>query len=140
VAVDVFDPMVLPCRVRVPAVVTPHASAPLADALDVAWRPAPDGATLDVRLTRPDRFIGLGDETALAALPLPAGPVPAGRLVVYGAMPVWLHLAYSRWLRRVQPDAAVGAWDARLGAAVPVTEPHAGNGVWKWESPPEDAG
>ena len=138
--VDVFDPKVLPGWVRVPAVVAGQASSPLADALDVAWRPAPDGATLDVRLTRPDRFIGLGDEASLAALPLPVGPVPGGRLVVYGAVPVWLRMAYSRWLRGARPDAAIGAWDARLRAAVPVTEPHAGYGVWTWEGPSQDAG
>jgi hypothetical protein len=134
-ALDVFDPKVLPGFVSVPAQTrAAPAEAPLARALDVCWRPSPAGATLDVRVNQPDRFIGIGDEAALANLPLPAESLPAGRLVVYGALPIWLHLAYSRWLRAAAPAAAIGLWDASLRAAVPVR----GGGetqVWPWESP-----
>lgn len=78
-----------------------------------------------MEITTEDRFLPLGSALDLARAPVPEGEEPAGPLVASGARPVWLHLAYSRWLRSVAPAAGdaisarpIGHWDAATGRAV----------------------
>lgn len=107
-------------RIRVPRTQEDGAPGPLAQDIEVWWQRHEHGATLNVRTRQ--GLIGHWDE--LARLPKPADPEPPG-LLVLSVYPNWLHLACSRWLRRVAPGAAIGAWDAGLAGAVILTGPSA---------------
>jgi hypothetical protein len=121
--VEVFDPKVPGGIVRIGAVEPGEADLELAASLDVSWRGDPyggDEATLDLVARTADRFLPPPASGAVVAVPLPAGTAPSGPLVVSGAVPIWLHLAYSRLLRSLPGTRSVGVWDARRRAAMVV--------------------
>jgi hypothetical protein len=122
-----FDPKLAWNLVAIPIGLASEEESELGRCLAVRWnrRPGRPGATLDIRITTEDRFLPLPSALDLARAPLPEGPPPAGPLVVYGALPIWLHLAYSRWLRAEYPDRPLGHWDASTGRAVFVYGPRA---------------
>jgi hypothetical protein len=73
---------------------------------------------LEIRITTPDRFLPLPRPDELAALPLPREDAPPGLVIVSGAAPIWLHLAYSRWLRTLPGERTIAVEDARTGSAI----------------------
>jgi len=114
--VGVFDPKLPGAQIVIPAS-RPSAASPLAGKVEAEWRDASatGPATLDLRVATPDRML---DPPKLDHLPPPPGPPPRGDVVVSGAVPIWLHLAYTRWLRTVEGVHRIGAWDARTRAPV----------------------
>lgn len=133
-----FDPKLAWNLVEIPRTLAPEAGSELDRRLSVHWRPGPGGAgaTLEVEITTPDRFLPLPSALDLARAPIPDPPPdetpPPGPWVVSGAFPIWLHLAYSRWLRnRATPPESptsprpIGHWDAATGRAVLVHGPGA---------------
>jgi len=115
--VQVFDPKLRPSLVTIPAERDPAPADPgstLARALSVRWSPWEEGvgAVLDVVITSGDRFLPPESIHDLHRTPFPSGPVPAGTLVVSGAVPIWLALTYSRLLRQRAPGRPIGQWDA----------------------------
>ncbi|MGH2628568.1 MAG: CRISPR-associated protein Csx3 [Anaerolineales bacterium] len=123
--VEVFDPKLPSGLVEIPRTLTGVADPNLERSLEVAWRSSDRAAVgaLALRIVTPDRFLRLPRPGDLAAVPLPAGEPPPGPLVVSGAAPIWLHLTYSRWLRRLTQERAIGVWDARMKSAVFVSGP-----------------
>ncbi|KAB2965153.1 MAG: hypothetical protein F9K16_02585 [Thermoanaerobaculia bacterium] len=122
IAVYAFDPKVEHPLIRIPqTLVASESPAPTLD-LRARWIASPlgDGASLFVDLTRPDRLLPPGSEQDLARLPIPATAVPpVGPLVVSGRVPIWVHLAYSRWLRlQTNGERSIGIWDAGSEQAV----------------------
>jgi CRISPR-associated protein (Cas_csx3) len=137
----VFDPKVAGGLVEVPARLA-SADSGLAAALSVAWLRASgrsDGATLDLRVTTPDRFLRPAHLAALSRAPRPAGEPSPGPRVVSGAAPIWLHLTYSRWLRSLGVVHPIGHWDAGLSGAVIVAGP-GGPAFFPWELAPVPEG
>ncbi len=114
-AVAVFDPKVAGGRVVIPRRPRLGPGSPLAPELAVSWQREGEVGVLDLRITTVDCML---PRPALGLLPRPAGTVPAGDLVASGAVPIWLHLAYSRWLRTLGGQRALGVWDARRGGPV----------------------
>lgn len=129
-----FDPKLAWSLVEVPVALAPAPASDLARSLAVRWRPHPGGrgGALDVEITTPDRFLALASALELARAPVPVGPPPEGPLVLYGSLPIWLALAYSRWLRTAWPDRPLGHWDAGTGQAVFVHGPGAPRAE-RWE-------
>jgi hypothetical protein len=126
-AVEVYDPKAPHGLVAVPASLAGQAPDQAAKALSTRWAEAPDGvgAALELEITTPDRFLPAGFVQHLPALPRPDGPPPPGPVMVSGAGPIWLHLAYSRWLRSLPGDRPIGHVDAGTGCAIQVTGPGA---------------
>lgn len=124
-AVDVFDPKAPLGLVPVPANLTGDAPPELASCLSARWRGGPGDActVLEIEITSPDRFLPPSLVAHLPALPRPEGEPPAGPIVVSGAGPIWLHLAYSRWLRSLPGPRSIGLVDARTKSAVFVAGP-----------------
>lgn len=123
--VEVFDPKVPGGWMRIPVARSGEADRDLAGSLEAVWHPRAEGAggTLDLVATTRDRFLVLSGPEALGVLPLPAGDPPPGPLVVSGGVPIWLHLAYARWLRTLSGERALGVWDARRRSAILVHGP-----------------
>ena len=86
------------------------------DALRLEWQESarPGFCKLEISISTPDNFLPGWVSAELASLPLPqgAGP-PSPKVVVSGALPIWLHMAYSRWLRSLPGVETIGVWDAR---------------------------
>lgn len=124
-AVTVFDPKVPAGLVPVPDALASSPDPDLARDVGARWRTLNDGegGALDLRITTPDRFLRLTRPQALRGLPRPQGEPPPGPLVAFGPGPIWLHLAYSRWLRSLPGERAVGHWDARNRSAVLISGP-----------------
>ncbi len=125
-----FDPKLAWNLVEIPAGLAPEEGSELGRRLAVRWTPRPDspgrpGAALNVRITTDDRFLPLSSALDLVHAPVPEEPPPSGPLVVSGALPIWLHLAYSRWLRAAAPGRLLGHWDAGTKQAVFVHGPGA---------------
>ena len=105
--------------VRIPAVRGQQQQQPgrfPADALRVEWRESarPGFCRLEIAIATPDKFLpGWVSRELDSGLPLPAGPAPCAKVVVSGPVPIWLHMAYSRWLRSVPGVETIGVWDAR---------------------------
>lgn len=121
VAVDVFDPKISCGIVRVPSRLAQD-QAPL-PGIRARWRPVGEGLLLDVALTAEDRFLGPEVSQEPHRLPVPEGPPGAGPIGVFGAAPIWVHLAYSRWLRQRVKERSIGLWDAGTRSMVFVTGP-----------------
>ncbi len=130
--VVVFDPKTPSGLVTVPGTLSGEVSQEVAGCLSARWRCRPGGrsAVLELELTAPDHFLPPDLTVHLPALPRPEGHPPAGPVVVSGAGPIWLHLAYSRWLRSFDPKRTIGHVDARsesaifvAGTAAPRAEP-----------------
>jgi hypothetical protein len=122
--VEVFDPKTDDGRLLVPAQIVAPGNG-IAAGLDVSWE---EGAGLTFLCLQPSREDRLMDVEALASDPRfpvpPAAPAGAGRpLVVSGAVPIWVHLAYARWLRQAWPGRQLGHWDANSQGAFLVTGP-----------------
>lgn len=124
-AVEVFDPKAPSGLVPVPERLAGEVPAEVARCLSVRWSAGPeDGcAVLEIEITSPDRFLPPSVFAHLPALPRPAGEPTPGPVVVSGAGPIWLHLAYSRWLRSLPGERGIGLVDARTRSAVFVTGP-----------------
>ncbi len=114
----VFDPKVDGARIEVPPEIGSGAAAPSRD-LDVRWHEGHGFTFLRLEPTRDDKFVDVEALAAECSFALPAGPPPGGitPLVVSGAAPIWVHLAYSRWLRQNWPRRQVGHWDASFKGA-----------------------
>lgn len=129
VAVEVFDPKTPAGVVRLPILQSQGGGGGrvAAESLSARWAAPRDGVgvLLDLRISTPDRWLPPEFTRHLPFLPLPEGPPPVGPIVVSGAAPVWLHLAYSRWLRSLSGARPLGHWDARSESAVFVTGPGA---------------
>lgn len=125
IAVEVFDPKTPTGLVPIPRTLNGPSTQAAAECLDVRWaaQRSGKGSLLDLEITTPDRFLPLDFVRHLPSLPLPQEPPPPGPIVVSGAGPIWLHLAYSRWLRSLPGLRPLGVWDARSEAAVFVTGP-----------------
>ena len=112
-AVRMQDPKIEGGWVSIPPVTTrPFPETPLR----AEWRDSqrPGFCTLEFSITTPDKFLPASASRQLAGLPLPADPTPpCPRVVVSGAGPIWLHMAYSRWLRSLPSVETIGVWDAR---------------------------
>jgi energy-coupling factor transporter ATP-binding protein EcfA2 len=133
VRIEAFDPKQAAGWVAVPSV---PAGASI-DSLSARWVRRPDGASLLLTLTRADRFLPSGVAMHPERLPWPESPVPSGLLVTDGAVPTWVHLAYSRWLRNLAPGADLACWDGSLRGAVVVHGPRRGTLVdWPTASVP----
>lgn len=125
VAVEVFDPKVPSGLVPIPSLFNCAAGPALDGKVAASWSGRRDGcAVLEISITTPDRFLPFSAAQALSSIPLPDGEPPQGPVIVSGAAPIWLHLAYHRWLRSLpNPRAMPGprplaAWDARSRRAV----------------------
>jgi len=111
----VFDPKVS-ALLEIPAAPVPDAGSPLVQAIDVALAPPgpeTEGTALRLRIATKDKALWPSDFQHLAAAPPLPEPLPPGPLWVDGPAPIWLHLAYSRWLRARGGDRLIGVWDAR---------------------------
>ncbi len=119
--VRVFDPK-RPSAVEIPASLNASAGGnPWTGLVELRWQwigPTTEDATLDLWLTAGDRLLPAGIENELDRVPLPEADRRPERIVVSGAVPVWLHLALSRALRIRYPGVRIGAWDQRLQQAV----------------------
>jgi len=125
--IEIFDPKVPAGLVEVPMRLGDQTEPSLAALVAARWRAAPGGgAALELAITSGDHFIPPSAMLSVASLPLPAGDPPPGRIVADGPPPIWLHLAYSRWLRSL-PGAprSLGVFDARTRQAIFVTGPGA---------------
>lgn len=127
-----FDPKLAWNLVEIPAALAPNPSSELGWSLAVRWRRHPEGRglALDVEILTPDRFLPLASALDLARAPVPNEPPeePPGTpapLVLYGSLPIWLALTYSRWLRSTFPGRPLAHWDAGTGRAVFVHGPGA---------------
>ena len=118
--IQIFDPKIPGALIEIPKEVRTGSSSNLAPNVVARWlgEEEPGAATLDVRILSRDRFLQNPSPDLIAVLPQVAGKVPRGGVVVSGAIPFWLHLAYSRWLRSADPERLIGAWDARLQRAI----------------------
>lgn len=123
-AVRVFEPKLEKGWVEISA--PSGAPGPLADYLDVRWEARESqGVTLDVGLKKGDRLLPVGTELLVDGLPVPEeAPPMLGPIVLYGRLPIWAQLAYTRWLRaRWGGERALGVWDGRTTKAVLVHGP-----------------
>jgi hypothetical protein len=136
VTVEVFDPKVPPGLVEIPQRLGQAGAPSLVRSVQATWHPASAGSVLlDLRIATPDHFLVPALVQGLASAPLPAGEPPPGTVVVSGAVPIWLHLAYSRWLRSLPERRTLGIWDARTRSAVLITGPAAPASI-PWALPP----
>jgi len=113
--ITIFDPKVPNGFVDIADQPRLGRDAALADCVSVLWTDELRGgcAILDVRIVSENKFLPMPDRRSTAVLPGPASAVPGGDVAITGAIPIWLHLAYSRWLRSLEPRRSIGAWDAR---------------------------
>lgn len=123
--VDVFDPSVAGGLVEIPRTLGADPSSPLAGALHVAWETEGGDAMLRLAISTKDKALPPMAFQLLPGAPLPAEPLPDGTLWTSSAGPIWLHLAYSRWLRHHGEGRSIGVWDARQRGIVVVTGPGA---------------
>jgi hypothetical protein len=135
-AVAVFDPKVPAGLVEIAARLGGEGEPSLASYVAARWHAAPGGgAALELAITTTDLFIPPEAMRSLASLPLPQGEPPPGRVVADGPSPIWLHLAYSRWLRSLPGGPrTLGVFDVGTRQALFVTGPGAPQAV-PWESP-----
>jgi hypothetical protein len=135
--IEVFDPKVVSGLVTIPdRLGLPHRH--LSEALDVVWQRSAtvEGTTLRIGIATADHFLRPHHLAGLSGAPRPAGDPSRGPAVVYGSVPIWLHLTYSRWLRSLG-SPAIGGWDAGLRSAVIVSPPGV-PAVIRWEVTPAD--
>ncbi|HTB72221.1 MAG TPA: hypothetical protein VK762_03200 [Polyangiaceae bacterium] len=118
-----FDPKVAGGLVEIPRTLGADPLSPLARALHAAWEPERGGAMLRLAIITKDKMLPPLAFQLLPSAPLPAPPVPEGALWTSGAAPIWLHLAYSRWLRDCGEGCSIGLWDAGKRGIVFVTGP-----------------
>jgi hypothetical protein len=72
----------------------------------------------EVQIVSVDRFLPFSAAEYLDFAPrVPAEALNARRVVMSGVLPIWLHAAYSRWLRAAGVPE-VGVWDANSGLDV----------------------
>lgn len=84
--------------------------------LQVGWEESPREGFCALRLSSvaADKLLPDAAYRHLAGAPLPEPPAPPRpKVVVTGAGPNWLHLAYSRWLRSLPGVTTIALWDAR---------------------------
>jgi len=123
VVVEVFDPKVPGAFVRIPRRLRDDSPPP--SGIRAQWRRVKEGLVLDVELTAEDRFLGPEMSEQPHRLPVPEGPPGEGPIGVFGAAPIWVHLAYSRWLRQWVEERGLGVWDAGTKSMVFVAGPEA---------------
>ena len=125
--VTVFDPKAPSGLVTVPETLSGEVSPEVTHCLSARWRPGPGGrrAVLELAITTADHFLPPDFTEHLPALPRPEGLPSAGPVVISGAGPIWLHLAYSRWLRPLSRERRIGHVDARMQSAIFVAGPGA---------------
>lgn len=118
VEVHTFDPKVPSGLVRIPNETQVAVDCPLATSLGAKWL---EGGILDLRIKTPNRFLPPGSSEQLDLLPGPSGVDSGDEAILCGAMPIWIHLAYSRWLHRLDASRRVGLYDVRQRAAIFIT-------------------
>jgi hypothetical protein len=120
--IAVYDPKVPGAFVRIPGRLEPERGGLPRRCLRVTWEKQPRRAVLDLKVVTRDRFLPMDAAVALASAPLPRQPLPpAPLIVVTGAGPIWLHLAYSRWARQAGAQR-LAVWDANMTRDVVVWE------------------
>jgi energy-coupling factor transporter ATP-binding protein EcfA2 len=135
--VSVFDPKAAGGLVEIPRTLgaaPAEPSSPLAETLHVTWEREGGAAMLRLAVNTKDKMLPPMAFQFLPGAPVPVGPVPDGAPWTSGAMPIWLHLTYSRWLRQRAEGRAIGLWDARRRGIVFVTGPGAPR-FEAWELP-----
>jgi hypothetical protein len=132
--IEVFDPKTPLGLVPIPEHLTGDVPEELASCLSARWRAGRDEActVLEIEITSPDHFLPPSLVAHLPALPRPEGEPPAGPIVVSGAGPIWLHLAYSRWLRSLPGERPIGLVDAGTKSILFITGPGSPS-VHPWE-------
>lgn len=132
---SVFAPKEAGGLVEIPAAIVPDPESPLTDQLAVGWSAERDAGVLNLQILTDDHFLRHDAFAAIGSGPLPNTPVPDGPLFTSGKAPIWLHLAYSRWLRQVAPERTIGVWDAGKRGVFFVT-PREAPRFGLWEHPP----
>jgi hypothetical protein len=103
--------------VRIPTSLRPSKGDFPLDSLSVCWEQdeQPGSAVLKLQVMTADRFLPPSAAFNVEFAPLPAAPLPAAvsKVRVTGAGPIWLHMAYSRWLRGLPEVEYIAVWSAR---------------------------
>jgi hypothetical protein len=112
--IEVFEPKLPSGFVRIPDAFSSQTNSASSwdDWLEVCLRNSPWGPKLELKTITPERMLPLSATFLLGAVPLPEFERPE-RIFVSGAVPIWLHLAYSRRLRQWGVKE-IGHWDGRL--------------------------
>jgi hypothetical protein len=114
--VRIWDPKVEGGWVAIPQLGHPARSAFPAGVLTAEWEasPRPGFCALKLAALAEDRMLPPAACRQLdgAPLPTPATP-PCAKVVVTGPGPIWLHAAYSRWLRTAPGVTTIAVWDGR---------------------------
>ena len=120
--IRIFDPKIPGALIEIPTAPSVASDSALDSSLEARWSPAPGGeaTVLALQITTGDRFLTVPRAASLRLLPMPCGRRPRGAVTISGAVPVWLHLCYARWLRSQSWVSAIAAWDARTSSAISV--------------------
>jgi len=118
--IDLFEPKWPGAFIRIPALHDNAGSAFPPNCLEVSWRSERAEQVLDLRIATPDRFLPAMLALFLESAPLPEREIPKGSgVTVNGPCPLWIHMAYSRWLRSAGAER-ISIWDARSRSPVQV--------------------
>jgi hypothetical protein len=110
--VMVFDPKIEGGLVEIPPDLHPPEPSPWLGVFTSEWDTQDGEARLKLVTLTEDKQLPPDLWRFLANAPSPRLQAPDTTVCVYGVAPVWLHLAYSRWLRRNLPGCTLGHWDA----------------------------
>lgn len=120
--ITVFDPKVPGAFVDIPLQLDPSQGGFPYECLRVSWTKQGEGGLLDLQVTSEDRFLPMDAAVTLASAPVPKeGSLREAWIGVTGAVPIWLHLAYSRWVRSGGAQR-IAVWDANSKSEVVVWE------------------
>jgi hypothetical protein len=124
--IEVFEPKLPSGFVRIPDAFSSQTQFPSIwnDWLEVCLCTSGWGPKLELKTITPERMLPISAAFLLGAVPLPEFERPES-IFVSGAVPIWLHLAYSRRLLRLGVKQ-IGHWDGRLQQPVFVHREGAG--------------